>query len=130
MKRQIIPSLLFPFLVASPLAAGPLDLSKIPPAADRKVDYIKDIQPIFEENCYKCHGKEKQESAFRLDEKSEALKGGDHGPDIVPGKGQESLLIHALTGAREDVKPMPRKAEPLSKDKIGLIRAWIDQGLK
>src|SRR5436190_12006429 len=123
MKSQILISIFIPLVGSSLLAATPIDLSKMPPAADRKVDFAKDIQPIFAENCYKCHGSDKQESGLRLDVKSAALTGGEHGPDIVPGKGSESPLIHVLAGAREDLKQMPRKADPLSTEKIALIRA-------
>src|SRR4051812_18081344 len=32
-----------------------VDLSKLPPPAQRRVDFIKDIQPLFAKNCYACH---------------------------------------------------------------------------
>ena len=63
----------------------PVDTSKLPPPVNRKVDFVKDIKPLFEANCYKCHGPEKQKSEFRLDVGADALKGGEHGQDILPG---------------------------------------------
>ncbi len=109
-------------------AAAPVDVSKLPPAASRQVDFVKDIQPIFAENCYGCHGRKKQEAAFRLDHKPTAFKGGELGPAIVPGKSADSLLIHLVAGLREDVGRMPRKGDPLTAEQLGLLRAWIDQG--
>ena len=53
---------------------------KLPEPAARKVDFAKDIQPIFEKTCYECHGTEKQKAGLRLDQKAVALKGGDTGP--------------------------------------------------
>src|SRR5580765_3798646 len=50
------------------------------PAAENKVDFSKDIKPIFEQNCFKCHGEEKQKGKMRLDSKEAALKGGKTGP--------------------------------------------------
>src|SRR5205814_9314163 len=71
-------------------------IADLPPAATRKVDFVKDIQPIFVENCYGCHGPKKQEALFRLDHKATALRGGELGPAIVPGKSAESLLVQLV----------------------------------
>jgi len=108
-------------------AAADADLTRLPPAATRPVDFAKDIQPIFASSCYGCHGPLRQEAAFRLDSKDVALVGGDLGPAIVPGKSAESLLVQFVSGAVEG-KVMPKKGERLSAEQIGLIRAWIDQG--
>ena len=44
-----------------------LDVSKLPPPADQKgVTYAKDIRPIFEASCFRCHGEEKQKGDLRL----------------------------------------------------------------
>ncbi len=110
------------------LEAAEVDASKLPPPASRAVDFARDIKPIFEANCFSCHGPQKQKSQFRLDRKSDALKGGDsHAPDIVPGKSAESPLIHFVAGLVPDMK-MPAKGDPLTREQIALLRAWIDQG--
>src|SRR5256885_267779 len=75
------------------VAGSKTDLRNLPAAASRRVDFVKDIQPIFAGHCYDCHGEKKQEAQFRLDTKDIALKGGELGPAIVPGKGAESLLV-------------------------------------
>ena len=93
----------------------------------KKVDYAKDVQPIFASACYKCHGDKKQESGFRLDRKADALKGGDLGKAIVPGKSAESPLIRYVAGLDKEIK-MPPKGERLKPDQIAVLRAWIDQG--
>lgn len=99
----------------------------LPPAAARKVDFVKDIQPIFAARCFECHSEKKQEAQFRLDAKEIALRGGELGPAIVPGKSEESLLIRAVAGVKPDFV-MPKKGERLTTAQIGLLRAWIDQG--
>ena len=114
-------------LAGSALAAG-VDVSKLPPPAARAVDFAKDVRPIFEEHCVKCHGAEKQKGGFRLDEKERALKGGDnYAPNIRPGKSAESPLVHFVAGLDPDMK-MPSKGDPLTAEQIGVLRAWIDQG--
>ena len=116
------------FLCGAALVHAAVDLTKVPPAATRPVDFAKDIQPIFAAHCYPCHGEKKQEAAFRLDDKTIALKGGELGVAIVPGKSAESLLIHAVANASDAIARMPKKGEPLTTEQIGLLRAWIDQG--
>ena len=90
-------------------------------------DFIKDVQPIFQEHCYKCHGPERQEAAFRLDHQPSALKGGDLGIAIIPGKAEDSLLIRAVSG-REPKLKMPRRGSPLNAEQIGRLTAWINDG--
>ena len=50
-----------------------------PLSAERAVEFEKDIQPIFEANCYNCHGPEKQKAKMRLDTPAFIRKGGDSG---------------------------------------------------
>jgi len=118
-------------LIAFPaLGAEKLDLSKLPPAATRAVNFVQDIQPILETQCVKCHGPEKQKGGWRADVKDVALTGGDdHAPNILPGKSADSPLIHFVAGLDPDMK-MPAKGDPLSVEQVGLLRAWIDQGAK
>ncbi|MDB4461972.1 hypothetical protein N9054_00425, partial [bacterium] len=61
------------------------------------IDFTKDVLPILEENCIKCHGPEKQKAKLRLDQRALMLKGGDSGlATIVPGKPEKSLLIEVV----------------------------------
>lgn len=119
------------FCVATAIAAEP-DLSKLPPASDKKdLTYAKDIKAIFEKNCFKCHGPEKQKAKLRLDSLEAALKGGENGEVIQKGKSAKSTLVQAVARLDEDsAMPPEGKGDPLSKDTVGLIRAWIDQGAK
>ena len=91
------------------------------------IDFVKEVQPIFADHCYQCHGPQRQEAAFRLDHKPSALKGGDLGPAILPGKASESLLILAVSGKHAKLK-MPRKGAPLTAEQIGKLTAWINEG--
>src|SRR5207249_3809489 len=120
------------------LPAADVDLGKLPPATDKKgVTFEKDIKPMFEKSCFKCHGPEteKPKGKLRLDTLPAALKGGENGPDIVPGDIKKSTLLHQvarLTDEDDWMPPKDNKAKipPLTKDQVGLIRAWIEQGAK
>lgn len=96
--------------------------------AAEKVDFIRDIQPIFRQACVECHGPEKQKNGYRVDAKSVALTGGDyHAPNIIPGKSSESPLIRFVSGQDEKII-MPPKGTRLTEQQIALLRAWVDQG--
>ena len=89
-------------------------------------DFLKDIQPILQANCTRCHGPELQRSSLRLDSRSGALRGGLSGPVIVAGKGDASPIVQRLAGR---ITPrMPFEGPPLPESEIARIKAWIDAG--
>jgi hypothetical protein len=111
-----------------------------------KVDFVRDIQPIFKASCVKCHGpnkrnpRKKPASGLDLTKREAALKGGRAGKDILPGKAADSMLFKLLSGPipapgekDKDIPPMPKVRrgktfKPLPAEQVALIRAWIDQG--
>lgn len=97
------------------------------PPVKKKVAFDRDIAPILA-RCADCHGAKKQESGLRLDSLGDILKGGDHGPAVMPGKGAESVLVQVVAGVHADIARMPKKGEPLSPTDVGMLRAWVDQG--
>lgn len=116
--------------MASVLAALPCVAAELPPPAARAVDFGKDVQPIFARACYECHGEKKQKSGYRLDDRENALRGGEAGiVPVVSGKSAESPLVQRVAGLNPD-EVMPPKGEKLTSDEIGILRAWIDQGAK
>ncbi|MDE2715346.1 MAG: hypothetical protein OSB74_13370, partial [Verrucomicrobiota bacterium] len=106
---------------------GAIDVEELPPPAKHKVDFVKEILPIFKKHCVKCHGPDKQKSDYRIDVKARAFEGGEMGEAIIPGKSAESPLVHFISGLDEEVV-MPPKGDLLGDKTVGLIRAWIDQG--
>ena len=125
---RVLAVILGSFLSAPGTARADVDLSKLPPAAVRNVDFVTDIQPLLATNCYACHGPKKAEAALRWDTKDIALKGSEHGPVIVPGNSAESLMILLVAGLKGEDKVMPQKGDRLTPEQVGLLRAWIDQG--
>ena len=92
------------------------------------VDFTRDVRPILERSCAKCHGVEKQKGGLRFDRRKEALGASDSGKKaIVPGKAGESELIRRVESADADER-MPPKSDPLTRDEIKTFRAWIDSG--
>lgn len=129
--KTILGTAIIGLSLASVIAAD-VDMKKVPPASTRKdVTFDKDIKPIFEKSCFKCHGTEKQKGKLRVDSIEAIKKGGEDGEVIVVGHSEKSSLVHSVSGAMEDgLMPPDGKGDPLSKEQIGLIRAWIDAGAK
>jgi cytochrome c len=119
------------FLAACPaLPAADVQTNSLPPPADVRIDFDRDIRPIFETSCLRCHGPEKPRSHFRLDNRAAAFCGGDENTnDIVPGDSTKSLLINYVARQVPDMEmPPDGKGDPLTPQQTGLLRAWIDQG--
>src|SRR5256885_16000609 len=98
------------------------------PAVGAVVDFSREIRPLLEQHCLKCHGPEKQKGGLRFDTKSGALKTTESGEKaIVPGHAGESRLIK-LVSSKDDAERMPSKGEPLSAAQIDLLKRWINAG--
>ena len=96
-------------------------------ASPAAVDFTRDVQPIFAQSCYQCHGAKVQMGGLRLDAKASALHGGQSGAAILPGKSQDSLLYRRITGSGDQAR-MPMGGKPLSTEQIASIARWIDAG--
>ena len=118
-------------IVAGALAAqaklSPEQAARLPAPATSKVDFVRDIKPIFDSACVKCHGKGKEKGGFSLETRELFFKGGDGGAPVVSGRSAESLLIELVSGFDPDIV-MPKKGSKLKPAEVALLRAWIDQG--
>jgi len=86
-----------------------IDVSKLPPPSEKKgVTYAKDIRPLFEASCIRCHGEERHKGDLRLDSLEAVLKGGEDGKVVVPGASKKSLLVIAASQI-DDETAMPPK---------------------
>jgi mono/diheme cytochrome c family protein len=92
-----------------------------------KVDFARDIQPLFAAACNHCHGAKKAASQLRLDVRALALKGGMSGTIIIPGDSKNSRLMHRVLGLNGEQR-MPLGGEALTPEQIELVRRWIDEG--
>lgn len=98
------------------------------PTGKETVDFARDIAPIFVDRCNGCHV-DAMDARGDLDMTTLAqlLRGGDSGPPVQPGKGEESLLIKRLRGTEGNRMPAGGRP-PLSDEQIQLVSTWIDEG--
>lgn len=125
--RRFLVSLFVP-LVAS-AALTPEQAAKLPPPASRQVDFVRDIQPLFEAACVKCHAKGKAKGDFSLETREAFLKGGETGAGAVVGNSAASYVVELVAAVDPD-NVMPKKGTHWTAEQVGLLRAWIDQGAK
>ena len=96
-----------------------------------EISYLRDIQPLLETRCYRCHGAERQRGELRLDVREFALKGGESGQSgVVPGHSDESRLFKLVASDDDDERMPPANAKetPLTAEELDLVKRWIDGG--
>ncbi len=108
----------------SSLASGAVEAARL--------DYNRDIRPILSENCFHCHGPDKdtRESGLRLDIREEALKPAkSEDIAIVPGKPEESQLVERIFSADKDDQMPPEDAhKTLTGVQKDLLKRWVAEG--
>ena len=78
--------------------------------AEAPVSFSKEIGPIFENSYWKCHGPTMQLSKLDLHTREGALKGGEHGPAIVPGRAKQSRLYRLMAGLEKPATRSMRRS--------------------
>jgi hypothetical protein len=112
------------------------DMSKVPPASDKKgLTFDTDIKPLLEKSCLKCHSGDKPKGKYKVDSLAAFLKGGESGEAaVVPGQSAKSPVVLFASDAVEEMEMPPvdkrDKFPGLTKQQVGVLRAWIDQGAK
>ena len=116
-----------PFDQLSPASAKPPPQAEKDAVRGRKLEFDRDIAPIFQAACNQCHRPEKPQGQLRLESELAVLQGGVSGRVIIPGNSKDSLLVKRLLGLGDKPR-MPVGADALSMAQINTIRSWIDQG--
>ena len=100
--------------------------SEIPAAARKQMArFDEEIKPLFEQRCVACHGGDEPQSGLDLRSLASMLAGGTHGPVVLEGFSDKSVLVRQLV---DGAMPPEGAGERLGADEIDRIRAWIDAG--
>ncbi|MEN9734686.1 MAG: hypothetical protein RLZ45_2681, partial [Verrucomicrobiota bacterium] len=113
--------MMIPRILGALLLGAPLLLASGTESATRAFELLRS-------RCFDCHGGSRSENGLRLDVRAQALQGGDHGPALVPGKPDDSMIVQVVVGTHPDLPVMPRKGERLRPDEIGILKQWITEG--
>jgi hypothetical protein len=91
--------------------------------------YTKQVRPFLSRYCIECHHGPDAESGLDLESRQGLLSGGKHGPAIVPGKADASLLVRVIEGKAKPAMP-PKKARRPSAAEVAVVRAWVEAGAR
>jgi mono/diheme cytochrome c family protein len=92
--------------------------------------YNEKVVPIFQANCYRCHGGVNHRGGFNMDTKAGMEKGGHDGKVLVPGHPEQSLLVKLIRheGPADDPMPMPPNKPKISDADIATVEQWVKAG--
>jgi uncharacterized protein DUF1553/uncharacterized protein DUF1549/cytochrome c len=115
-------------------AVGTLALAGAGARAEQPIRFNRDIRPILSDNCFACHGpdKNKRKSGLRLDDPDQPFQPSKSGHvAIVPGKPDESELIKRIfTTDEDDLMPPPEYHKTLTAAQKALLKRWVAEGGK
>jgi Planctomycete cytochrome C len=97
-----------------------------------EVSYKNDVLPIIHDYCLNCHepgGKGYEKSGLDMRTYQSLMKGTKFGSVIKPGDSFTSILIQVIEGRVHASIKMPfGMSGGLAKDKIGILKKWVNQG--
>jgi uncharacterized membrane protein len=86
------------------------------------VDFRRDIRPILEKKCFRCHDAKKKDGGLDMTSRAGLLQGGSSGAAIVPGNVEKSLMMELIEF--EEMPPRKEK-QPVTKEEFAKLAAWI-----
>ncbi len=98
-------------------------------AHGQSVSFDRDVLPLLQAKCFRCHNGQRAEGGLRLDRRDSVLKGGDSGRILISGNAADSLLLERIKSSDESLR-MPQEAAQLSAAETGTIARWIEQGIR
>lgn len=105
-------------------AAAATATQAAPPAAKAaSVSFAKEVLPILQQNCVKCHGGDKTEASLVLKDYSGVMAGSENGPVVVPGDAGQSELVKLVVQGK-----MPKRANRLPEAQIKILTDWVNAG--
>ena len=90
-------------------------------------DFLRDVLPVIEDNCLRCHSAAAQKGGLILDTHEDIMIGGENGEVLIAGDSAKSRLVQMIRDQGE--KKMPPKST-LRPEEIAVFAAWIDAGAK
>lgn len=91
------------------------------------VSFTDHVKPILEERCLYCHNGRELPGKLDLRTRASAMAPGPFGPRILPGKGEESLLISFISTGNHAMS-MPAVGTRVAPEEVEVLTRWIDQG--
>lgn len=98
-------------------------------AEEPKVSFAKQILPLLQERCFRCHEGRDARAGVRLDLRAELVGEKQLDPLVVIGKSHESRLLQLVSSVDPNERMPPDDDPPLKTEEIAILARWIDEGL-
>ena len=91
------------------------------------VDFERDVQPLLEKHCLKCHREDYKKSDYKIETRSAALAD----DIIIPGNADESIFIELIELDDDDPEVMPPAKEVrMTIEEKKVLKDWVNEGAK
>ena len=102
---------------------------RTPSIAAKEEFFELQVRPLLIERCADCHaGDTDDASVLSVRSRRALIVGGEFGPALIPGRADDSLLIHAVKRIHKELHMPPDKSAGLSREEIAVLTRWIDDG--
>ena len=108
-------------LACAAVGVFPLDAAEVP--GKQKLQFGQHVHPILAAHCTACHGAAAPAAELDLTTEASLMKGSVHGPVVIPGAPEKSVLFHKISNRN---MPPPGMGTPLTAEQIEIIRKWMD----
>ncbi len=114
-----------PVATEAPTEAPTEAANQVPAASSGgAVSFSKDVVPIIEQTCIKCHGgSDGIKGDLSMKTHADLMKGGQDGVVVVPGDAANSMMVKLITEGK-----MPKRGPKLPQEQIDLIAQWVNEG--
>ena len=92
--------------------------------AKPSVDFVRDVAPIIERHCIRCHQPANRKTELSLATSAD-LAANEY---VIPGRPDDSYLLQVITATGEQPPLMPKDGAPLTGEEVAVLRTWIAEG--
>ncbi len=105
------------------------DDSVEPDLAAKREFFELQVRPLLLDRCATCHtGEPDADAPVSMLSRAAMVSGGDYGPAIIPGRSEDSLLVHAVRWTHKELQMPPDDEDRLTRAETDIIARWIDDG--
>ncbi len=97
------------------------------PSNAAPVDFRRDVAPILQNRCLRCHNDRDHRGGLSLQSAEATAQGGESGDAVVPGDPDSSYLLDVVIPSDDDAE-MPKGEPALAENEVALLRRWIEGG--
>ena len=124
LSAKVQPGLLVCSVIATLLCGGVTHSATEISTETPTVNFERDVAPILEANCLRCHGSESPDGDFSLSTATSWRESGF----VIPGKPEQSHLLMVVQPDGDEPPTMPKEGKHLTQSEVTILHRWILAG--